>query len=223
MNPGDLGRRVRERREELGLDLADVARLAGIDVGFLAYLEEEAPTGITSPTLFALARALGTTASLLVGGGTQQPPRRWGPGGHSYLEPIEERECLAILAHGGVGHVTFVSDRGPVALPVNFALLARDVVLRTHAATSIARAVRSGADDGCPMGFAADHVDYPMDEGWSVLVTGVAHEVVDERERTKVDALDLDPWTGDGRQFHVRIVTAEVTGRRIRVLRQPES
>ncbi|SDH96608.1 Helix-turn-helix domain-containing protein, partial [Sinosporangium album] len=38
--PGDIGRRVARRREDLGLTREQLAERTGMDPGYLAYLEE---------------------------------------------------------------------------------------------------------------------------------------------------------------------------------------
>jgi nitroimidazol reductase NimA-like FMN-containing flavoprotein (pyridoxamine 5'-phosphate oxidase superfamily) len=131
-----------------------------------------------------------------------------------------ESDCLAILAHGGIGRAVFVAERGPVALLVNYALLGGDVVFRTHEATSIARAVRPSAlarPGSVRIGFEVDYVDHAVDQGWSVLVTGDAHEVVDATEVAEVEGVVIDPWSGEGRHRYVRLHPTEVTGRRVGV------
>ena len=48
--PNSLGTRLRERRQELGLTLKEVAEGAGLSVGFISQIER----GITTPSLSSL-------------------------------------------------------------------------------------------------------------------------------------------------------------------------
>ena len=52
-NPGDVGRRVAHRRGELGLSTDEVAERAGMDRGFLEYLESQ-PAQLTSSTVVCI-------------------------------------------------------------------------------------------------------------------------------------------------------------------------
>ena len=69
--PGDLGRRLAARRDELDLDLETLAAASGIPADYCRYLEEHA-TLPTRETLYRLAQALETTPERLLGEGA--PP-----------------------------------------------------------------------------------------------------------------------------------------------------
>ena len=75
INPGDLGRRVARRRQELGLTQADVAERADMAPEFVAYLEPQ-PSELGDAPLNRLANALQTTSTHLLGGGQDRPPGR---------------------------------------------------------------------------------------------------------------------------------------------------
>jgi transcriptional regulator with XRE-family HTH domain len=70
---GDLGRRIAQRRAELGLDRAEVAFRAGVDPGYLAYLEEHPAATAQPSTVRRLAVALATTWEPLAGIGFGDP------------------------------------------------------------------------------------------------------------------------------------------------------
>lgn len=216
-NPGDLGRRVAERRQQLGLNREELAQRAGIAPQYLAHLEQQA-TARPSPAACArLAAVLGTTVSWLRGGGLGGPPGRDpAPAGVPVLEELGEPESLALLEPGGVGRVVFTDERGPVALPVNFRTLDREVYFRTGHG-SIARTVEAGGT----VSVEVDHLDEAQGEGWSVLVTGGAAFVTDAGELARVQAQHVEPWAGGDRDQVVRVAPGKVTGRRIR-RRPPE-
>ncbi|MDH6121374.1 helix-turn-helix domain-containing protein [Kitasatospora sp. GAS204B] len=65
-HPGDLGRRVTQRREKLGLSRARLAAEAGLSASCLAYLESS-PGVVELATLTRLANALSTTVWFLLG------------------------------------------------------------------------------------------------------------------------------------------------------------
>jgi len=211
-NPGDLGRRIVERRRALGLSAEEVARRAGMDPNYLEHVERRADARPNPAACARLAAALETSVNWLRGGGVDLPP------GHAHLgieapvlEVLERAQCFELLRAGGIGRVVFGDSHGPVALPVNFATLGEDVVFRTGEGP-IVETVRAGR----PMSFEVDNLDEALAEGWSVLITGEAAIVSDPVEREEVERLHLEPWAGGDRHHVVRIIPEEVSGRRIR-------
>lgn len=55
---GDLARRIAHRRDELGRSPEEVARRAGMHVGYLDYVEHNPAAALASSTALRLARAL---------------------------------------------------------------------------------------------------------------------------------------------------------------------
>lgn len=213
-DPGDLGRRIRERRARLGLDLADLAARAGMAPGYLDYVERRSGATPSAAAVTRLAAALETTVSALRGGGRARAP---GAGraaeARPVLEVLDEDQCLRLLGPGGVGRVVFEAARGPVAFPVNFTLADGHVVLRTDDG-SIAAAARSTGH----LSFEVDQLDEALGEGWSVLVVGratVAPAGAGEGPGDEGGPVP-DPWAGGDRHEVVRIFLDEVSGRRIR-------
>ena len=65
--------------------------------------------------------------------------------------------------------------------------------------------------------FETDHVDETLGYGWSVLVRGQAHRVLQPGElRHLREACDLRPWPAGEHDLYIRIVPAHISGRRIR-------
>ena len=133
-NPGDLARRVAHRRRELGLTTGDLARRAGIDPTYLKYFERNADARLSAGTLNLVALALDTTPSALAGSDVDRALGRGKAGRHPSLETLAREQCDAHLATGGVGRIVFSTERGPVALPVNFEFTDGEVVLSTDVA-----------------------------------------------------------------------------------------
>ncbi|HVX22154.1 MAG TPA: pyridoxamine 5'-phosphate oxidase family protein [Acidimicrobiales bacterium] len=207
-NAGDLGRRIAERREALGLSVEEVAVRSRIDATYLAGLERRPWAAVPGDTLVRLARALETTVEALGGGGTQVPPGRQDTGSGAPLLELDEEECRRLIAGGGVGRVVFAGERGPVAIPVNFTVDGDDVVFRT---VWDAEVVQLGPE--APVSFEVDNLDGPLAEGWSVLLTGRC--TVEPMAEEGV-AADVRPWAAGHRDAAVRLHPAKVTGRRIR-------
>ena len=207
---GDLGHRVAERRREVGLTREDVALRAGMNSGYLDYLEHSPDAALTAGALLRLAAALETTPEFLRGSHVDQAagPGRAGP--HPHLDVLSREECDLLLAGGGVGRFVFLAPQGPVALPVNFRYQDGDVLFRTRPTGALATAA------GTTVSLEVDQIDEPMSEGWSVLVTGRARLVDDPAELEQAADLGIEPWPGGRREALMRIETEAISGRRIR-------
>jgi nitroimidazol reductase NimA-like FMN-containing flavoprotein (pyridoxamine 5'-phosphate oxidase superfamily) len=126
------------------------------------------------------------------------------------LRKLSPAECLDLLEPGGIGRVGFASAEGIVMLPVNFAVTGKTIIFRTAPDTLLARYADA------KVSFEADHLDEALCEGWSVLVRGHAHRVTDEQAVQRLEnGVHLEPWAPGARDVYVRIVPAQITGRRI--------
>lgn len=126
----------------------------------------------------------------------------------SGLQPLDEKDCFALLATVDVGRVVATSGALPLVVPVNFALDGHAVVFRTTSDGTLAAATR-----GTVVAFEADQLD-PVDRsGWSVVVTGVAEPVTGVSELLRVEQLGIAPWADGPRNHFVRISAGLVTGR----------
>jgi transcriptional regulator with XRE-family HTH domain len=208
-DPGDLSKRVARRRAELHLSKAQVAARAGMSLRYLEYVERY-PARPDPAALRRLAAALQTTSSALLGAGAQLPPSYGRLSGPPVVTKLMPAECRQLIAPGGVGRVAFCTASGPVVLPVNFAVVAGSVVIRTGEGTVL----EGHADE--QVAFEVDHIDEVLSQGWSVLVRGMAHHVAHPAELHIVrrDA-SIWPWPGGDRDIYVRIIPDTITGRRI--------
>jgi transcriptional regulator with XRE-family HTH domain len=77
---GGLGRRLAERRRELGLTHAQVARRARLTEGYVRHVEEQ-PADIAHAALWRLAAALETTPRQLLGAASPYLLPEHRPGG----------------------------------------------------------------------------------------------------------------------------------------------
>ena len=144
------------------------------------------------------------------------PPGQCRPADLRVVSKLLPAECRRLSAPGGVGRIAFGTVSGPVVVPVNFAVLADTLVIRTAEGTVI---------DGHAheqVALEVDHIDKALCQGWSVLVRGPAHRVAHPAElrRLQEDAA-VWPWPGGEREVYVRIVPREITGRRIELRHAP--
>lgn len=213
-DPGDLSRRLAARRAELRLSLNQVAARARLTPRYLEFLENF-PAQPGADTLRRLAAALRTTPSALLGAGGDAPPggdpAASAQAAPAQLEVLSLAACHRLLAPGGIGRIAFPTASGLMVVPVNYAMVAGTIVLRTGTGSLIA-----AHGDG-PVSFEADHVDVVLGQGWSVLVRGQAHRVLQRGELQHLrEDCDLRPWPAGEHDLYVRIVPTRITGRRIR-------
>lgn len=204
---GDLSRRVARRRAELGLSLEEVGQEAGIDPGYLNYLEHHADAHLSAGSLVLLAMALKTSPELLLGG--NPPLRREGEGSnrHPQVEPLTREQCEVHLALGEYGRLVYSIARGPVAIPVNYEYVDGEVIISTDPE-------KANWLEGLQIvGFEVDRVVEGLSEGWSVLVTGEVRRLDDPDEQRRLSFLDLQRWNDDSEHALIAITPHDLTGR----------
>lgn len=207
---GDIGRRLALRRKEVGLSREEVADRAGVAPGYLQYVEEQQGAFPGQAFLLRVADALGTTTSHLRGGDAGLPPGTGRAAGHPTFTVLDPDECRALMSDHGVGRLAAVTPEGPVILPLNYDVVDGSVVFRTAegAVPSLAA--------GTEVAFEVDRIDDALSQGWSVLVTGPATRVTDERAVRRLDAAaHSGPWAGGRRDVWIRVDPERITGRRI--------
>lgn len=210
----DVGRRIAEQRNRLGLTVAQAAERAGMSREYLAYLESSMAPNPTQAALIRLAAALDTTPRALCGAGLNLPPGQRSAAKTALLDSMTAAECRQHVADGGIGSFLFVEPgRGPVAIPVNFRMDGDDVVFRTGGGS-----VSAGLHER-RVSFEVDRLDDALGEGWSVLVTGKAHIITDPAGLARAEALHIEPWAGGETPIYVRLTGRQVTGRRIMAAR----
>ena len=148
----------------------------GVDPNYFKYFERNADAHLSAGTLNLIAMALDTSPVALSGGDIDRAPGRGRAGRHPSLDTLEREHCDAHLAAGGVGRIVFSTERGPVALPVNFEFTEGEIIFSTDEAKADLLAQLP------IVGFEVDRVDETFSEGWSVLVSGPARLVVDPDE-----------------------------------------
>ncbi|KUM84341.1 helix-turn-helix domain-containing protein [Streptomyces pseudovenezuelae] len=211
LGASDLGRRLADRRGELGLTRQEVVDRTGMDTGYLRCLEETPAAAPGVGTLLRLADALDTGVTVLTGGEVDLPP---GPGRASRTaESVElgTDECWERLSTHGVGRLGMITAEGVTILPLNYTVVDGAIVFRT------APGSLPGALPGEQVAFEADHIDEVFRHGWSVLVRGLAREVTWSNEvRRLAERAYSEPWAGGRPDLWVRLDPVEITGRLIR-------
>ncbi|MFI9833358.1 helix-turn-helix domain-containing protein [Streptomyces sp. NPDC051913] len=208
---GDLGRRLMQRRRELGLTRADAADRAGVSSSYLRYLEESSSAAPGRSVLLRLAGALGTSASVLTGGAAEAPPGRGQAARGAGLVALGGEECRRRLGTHGVGRLALTTADGPTVLPVNYSVVDGVIAFRTTPGTVLCEAL------GRRIAFEVDHIDEAMSRGWSVLVRGRARRAEDPAAVRRLTRQAYSaPWAGGRRDLWVWVDADEITGREIR-------
>lgn len=127
------------------------------------------------------------------------------------LVRLSREECMQLLAGAGFGRVGVSVQALPAILPVTMAVIDEMVVFRTIPGTKLAYAAM-----GSILAVEADEYDPTAGDGWSVLVRGVASELVSPSDVARARELLANSWIGDGAAEHYVGVSCDlVTGRRL--------
>ena len=170
---------------------------------------------VTRPGLDSFSRAQRRIvqeglSTLALGAGLRNNPVM--DDGRLVLEELTPSQCLALIAAGGLGRVGINVEALPVILPVDFALLDNDIVVRTVPGTKLNAALA-----GAVVAFQTDFSDTSTGNAWSVLVRGMAHELTNQDDLVEAHQLGLRSWSDDSSNDRfVRIESRIVTGRRLR-------
>lgn len=125
---------------------------------------------------------------------------------------LSPERCVELLESTPIGRVGFLTDKGPLVLPVNFAWHDHSIVFRTLSRQKLATVAETPS-----VCFEIDHWDADERSGWSVVVRGEAREVTQWAEREQLEHIGLVPWARDAwRPMWVRISVEEITGRVLR-------
>lgn len=132
-----------------------------------------------------------------------EPRDLWG------MVSLDRVACLRLLGQGVIGRVIYTAGAMPAARPVNYALVAEEIIFRTgggHLAAATNNAV---------VGFEVDDVDLATHTGWSVLAIGKAYRVSDRDRLAEITSRVPPPWVPGRTTYTVAIPTRRLTGRRV--------
>jgi len=128
---------------------------------------------------------------------------------------LEKYESWTLLAGAKLGRLVLVIDGRPEIFPINFVTQRGTVLFRTAEGTKLFGAVVSDQ----VLFEADDHNDIG---GWSVVVRGAAQVLSTSVEIDEADGAGLYPWIPTLKLHYVRIIPAQITGRRFVFGREPD-
>lgn len=128
------------------------------------------------------------------------------------LEDMSVQDCFDFLGRGTIGRLVYLDERGPIAVPVNYALAEQSIVFRVGGGAKQA-AMGQGLS-----AFEVDHIDEDHRSGWSVIVRGVGEEIpialVPETLHHMTEGFPL-PWAFGIHNVWLKIIPETVTGKRL--------
>ena len=130
---------------------------------------------------------------------------------HTGMEILSREECLHLLAGEKVGRLGFVVGDQPMIMPVNYALVGDVIVYRTGEGPKLEGSRQA------KVVFEVDRIEIESQDGWSVLVQGVAQEITDHDDVLAEDQRRAasPTWLPVAPGHVVRIVPTSTSGRRI--------
>ncbi len=122
---------------------------------------------------------------------------------------LDQQECERLLRGGVVGRVALSTPEGPHIIPVNYAVVADTIVVRTSPYSVLGTYGRDAM-----LAFEVDHIDRERQAGWSVVARGRAWAEVDPGELTRLrEEWEPRPWANGSRNLYLRIRWASLSGR----------
>ena len=141
---------------------------------------------------------------------------RLGESDRRVLEPLDEAECMRLLASGGLGRLVYNSRYGPTAMPTVYRVEDDSVVLGTWDPALFDEDLRTGiAHAEYQVAVEADQLDLEAREGWIVLVRGAAHHLDTEAERAPIIGAGLEPWIEGVPAHFIRVTPTSTWGNRV--------
>lgn len=126
------------------------------------------------------------------------------------LVMLDRAECLRLLSNATLGRIGLTTGALPAVLPVNFWFDGERILIRTGSGTKLAAATQDSV-----VAFEVDDIDPLWHAGWSVMVTGVAHHVVDPQDLERITTMPVARWAPRGGGHIVSITPELISGRRI--------
>ncbi|MFG2666505.1 pyridoxamine 5'-phosphate oxidase family protein [Streptomyces sp. NPDC048387] len=101
---------------------------------------------------------------------------------------LDRAEALRLLGSVSLGRIVFTYQALPAIRPVNHLMDGEDIIVQLHDGSALTTIVTPTQADGVVVAYEADAIDPDTHIGWSVVVTGYAHLVTDERELARYAA-----------------------------------
>lgn len=127
---------------------------------------------------------------------------------------LSETECWELLATQKLGRLGTSVVNEPEIFPVNFVVDDRTILFRTAGGSKLLELTINNK-----VAFEVD--DHDDEEGWSVLIRGVADPLEHSTDIAAAERLGLQPWIPTIKRVFVRIRPHVITGRRFKFGAEP--
>ena len=129
------------------------------------------------------------------------------------MTELSPTQCREYLERGGVGRLAFPTPGGLRIVPLNFCTNGDAVVFRTVADSELGT-----YGEGAEAVFEIDEIDHEAQEGWSVVAFGRIERPSEADEVWDIHGWrNPTPWSGDHRNFNLKLRWSRLTGRRLGV------
>ncbi|HEU5419473.1 MAG TPA: pyridoxamine 5'-phosphate oxidase family protein [Streptosporangiaceae bacterium] len=122
------------------------------------------------------------------------------------------QESVRLLSSVSLGRVVFSARALPAIRPVNHLVDGDYVIIRTDTRASITSELKAGGET--VVAYEADAIDQARHLGWSVVVVGVAHRVIDPDESAAYRRA-LRSWIAGAKDQVIAIHIDLITGFRL--------
>jgi hypothetical protein len=119
---------------------------------------------------------------------------------------------MRLLGSVSLGRIVFTAQALPAIRPVTHLVDGDHVIIRTDRNAAITSELRARV--GTVVAYEADAIDMTEHLGWSVIVVGVAHRVIDPDEAA-IYRQALRPWVSGAKDQVIAIHADVVTGFRM--------
>lgn len=127
------------------------------------------------------------------------------------MTELSPAQCREYLERGGVGRLAFVTPGGLRVVPLNFVTNADVIVFRTVPGSELGT-----YGEGAEAVFEIDEIDHDAEAGWSVVAFGRIERPSEVDEVWDIHGWrNPTPWSGDRRNFHLKLRWSRLTGRRL--------
>ena len=123
------------------------------------------------------------------------------------LEVLDQATCLGLLARSPIGRVAYIAAGTARVVPVNIAMRDGELFFRVGTGGLLAAIAERQL-----LTVEADEVDVDGSRGWSVMVTGSAHEIVRRPDRSLPT---MNSWLRSDAARLVHLTALEISGRRV--------
>jgi hypothetical protein len=128
------------------------------------------------------------------------------------LEELSPQESMRLLASVSLGRIVFTARALPAIRPVSHLVDGDSIIIRTDHNAAITSELR--AEAGTIVAYEADAFNSDHHLGWSVVVVGAAHRVIDPDEASAYRRM-LRPWISGDKDQVIAIHADMVTGFRL--------